>query len=525
MQTLEQLVGSQSLATTVERFFEIRKYDALSIALILTWLLSPFGSQMTLRLLSLRDSEQTGDAQVVYFNTTTDSETSFTGASYFASDKAAVSSLVGASLLSSSNVRKSPVDQWGNIKVPRIASIFDSSTQEGSDAWTDVGPPEQQDWASFSGLMTVGVPATDHTNFTAQTSYIEATCADSFQVPLVDGVDSVNETLHKANLNLMINNMSAPWNSYYGTGKTNTAFLDIVKTDEPDMSMTLPKNLIYGSIVGSGYFHGPMRLIEIFNCSTVLRQVELGVECRHGSCGVNRIRPSKEDLALLAPQPYRFMLGATPEIVGAPHPGSIGPIDQYMMGAANPFAAGDQPFKDGYSTVPGPELANRLTLLLNTVWQAGLCPYAIGLGSAANITACSIVPVVDDAQKSTAPATTITVKPRSMYVTNTWHAVVLVVISVFLQIAAIATTIIKTMTKAPKLFGYISSLTRENPHAMVPAGGTTMHGAARARYLSDTMVRIADTRPGEEVGHVSFCTVDGEQELAVGPLRKGRLYE
>src|SRR5947209_14530760 len=69
LQLVEQLIGSQSLAGTVERLFQLRIFNVLSIFVTLLWLLSPLGSQMSLRLLTKTDVELTSESTVQYFDT------------------------------------------------------------------------------------------------------------------------------------------------------------------------------------------------------------------------------------------------------------------------------------------------------------------------------------------------------------------------------------------------------------------------------------------------------------------------
>ena len=168
-------------------------------------------------------------------------------------------------------------------------------------------------------------------------------------------------------------------------------------------------------------------------------------------------------------------------------------------------------------------MAKRLTLLLNTVWQISLCLYAISIGASANLTACA-GSISSDARKATTTANTSEFLPDYKYRTNTWHAALLLVISIVLQICGIVTLVLMALTKAPNILGYVSTLTRDNPYAAVPAGGDALSGADRARYLANAQVRIADVRSNEGIGHIAFCTVGGDEDVTVGRLRKDRLY-
>ncbi len=78
---------------------------------------------------------------------------------------------------------------------------------------------------------------------------------------------------------------------------------------------------------------------------------------------------------------------------------------------------------------------------------------------------------------------------------------------------------LKGRTLAPEMFGFVASMTYENPFMKIPAGGGTFDAMERARLLKDVEVQIGDVNGDEDVGHIA---------LAAGvPLRKlerGRLY-
>lgn len=120
---LEQLKGSQSLAGTVERFFTLRRYDAMGVFLVLLWTLSPFGIQMTLRLLEVQDSHIISNIPIRYLNTSTNSvtgsifESAAMGVGY---DDAVLHAVMQSLMLSSEAVIRSPMDGWGNVKITQI---------------------------------------------------------------------------------------------------------------------------------------------------------------------------------------------------------------------------------------------------------------------------------------------------------------------------------------------------------------------------------------------------------------------
>ena len=104
-----------------------------------------------------------------------------------------------------------------------------------------------------------------------------------------------------------------------------------------------------------------------------------------------------------------------------------------------------------------------------------------------------------------------------------WMTLDFISCGVLLAAAALA-IYIRTLTLAPDIFGYVSSLTRDNPMIGLPEGGTTMSGLERARRLRNVRVQIADVGTSDGVGRVGLtrATVQGGQNLGV--LQKGRSY-
>jgi hypothetical protein len=99
-----------------------------------------------------------------------------------------------------------------------------------------------------------------------------------------------------------------------------------------------------------------------------------------------------------------------------------------------------------------------------------------------------------------------------------------------LQICALTGIFLRAMTRAPDILGYVSSLTRDNPHIPLSAGaegsGTTLSGLDRARLLRDMRVQIADVEGDKDVERIALVGVGVDLDR-VGPkrLRKGRRYQ
>lgn len=104
----------------------------------------------------------------------------------------------------------------------------------------------------------------------------------------------------------------------------------------------------------------------------------------------------------------------------------------------------------------------------------------------------------------------------------------------FLLAAGIASCWLRLHTLAPDIFGFVSSLTRDNPHLGLPPTGSSLSGLERARLLRDVKIRIGDLHvneghadtaisSGSEVGRIGLVRVDSDNHGSQ-TLRRERVY-
>jgi hypothetical protein len=94
-----------------------------------------------------------------------------------------------------------------------------------------------------------------------------------------------------------------------------------------------------------------------------------------------------------------------------------------------------------------------------------------------------------------------------------------------LLIAAIAACWLRMQTLAPDIFGYVSSLTRDNQYLGVPDSGTTLCGMERARLLNKVKVKIGDvSNPEEPTGRIGLAQVGSNAPVRVENLRSTTAY-
>ena len=108
---------------------------------------------------------------------------------------------------------------------------------------------------------------------------------------------------------------------------------------------------------------------------------------------------------------------------------------------------------------------------------------------------------------------------QQIFVCNFGWLALLFTASGAIFITGLAGLLLKRQTLAPELFGFVASMTYENPYVRLPEGGNVLDAMERARLLKDMKVRIADVRVDDDVGHVAF-TAEGKCRK----LERGRLY-
>jgi len=86
--------------------------------------------------------------------------------------------------------------------------------------------------------------------------------------------------------------------------------------------------------------------------------------------------------------------------------------------------------------------------------------------------------------------------------------------------AAVWSFWLRVHTLAPDVFGYVSSLTRDNPNIRLPTEGSTLDGLDRARYLKGVKVKIGDL-VGESTGAGKIGLAPADQ---IQHLQKGKIY-
>jgi hypothetical protein len=89
-----------------------------------------------------------------------------------------------------------------------------------------------------------------------------------------------------------------------------------------------------------------------------------------------------------------------------------------------------------------------------------------------------------------------------------------------LLIAGILSVIVESMTVAPDVLGYVSTVARNSKYLQLPKTNSAMSGGERARVLGGTKVMMQDVKAKAGVGRIAL----GLKHENAEPLKPGRLY-
>lgn len=568
-------MASQSVWGTIESQILMRRLTLVGANLLFLWAMSPLGGQASLRLLETTNSTAQSFTPLRYLSTGPGSAGwAMSMGTYVEFDGrlTQVDAMYAAALLGNKQAKEGPEDTWGNIKIPYLDTT--DSVSNDSEAWTIISdefrPPE--DYFSLVGVPVIGRPQEKDSAFNLELSYFTVQC-ERFKKATVNASDYA--ALEELVPGQLWKNMSAENNPWTDGDRSSTFFLE---TDLPltnggndgdgrfnayagfvNASMTskkFPKRQItYASKFG-------VDAMNIANCSLGQTHVESEVTCSREKCIAGKIRPSLTDKRDVYTTPFDHILIA--ELALKAFPRTFGwskgssPTEQFLFNTSgfelmSPLAT--------FVTTPGwrdlglldPDVfAKRLALLLNTYYQLTLAPTAfLGNLPTTNLSAFGIdtQPVLDvDAylpkdmstenttfqnwffpfqSKSFAyglyfigATTNATVSTtHQVFVCNYAWLSLLLAAAITILLTGVASLVLKRKTLGPEMFGFVTSMTYQNPFVKIPKGGSMLDAMERARLLKDVEVCVGDVYGDEDVGHIA---------LAAGvPLRKlerGRLY-
>ncbi|EPE33299.1 hypothetical protein GLAREA_06311 [Glarea lozoyensis ATCC 20868] len=558
---LERLIGSRTVFSTIETQLRFGVFSFLSLGLVGLWLLSPFGSQASLRMLSTALVSQEQNSNVTFFNTW---QPTFAGKTEFESGWfASFATLFSAAILAPVVVKTGTQDLWGNVKIPLLSSL--SNLSPDKDGYHHIPETFTPTYSSLFGIPTSDIPVGNIT-FSIESTYLELVCSNITTSPARDSRTFINPGLIAT---------TGPFRSGLNiTDRTSYAMGYLGQ----DMTAFLQDQAVGGEVcldcIGNNYtsskqipglflwqdFSGETNVTSIF-CVPSQAYVESKVVCNTTSttrsCRVAAQRQSilaanpsaltllgfqsvTDGLSRLLPQSVRMMDGVDTLLNYLVSPNDDTFIQQTKTPRSIANTTGVASGTD--ARVLGVELqdfSTRLSQIVNTFLEGSLLdfPSFVTGKEMPSAEAATSPEVLLAAIRNRKPSITVPATITSFVLTYVcvwaWAAIFILATAMML-IAVIVTVIIRRKTLARDYLPYVSSLVRESQFVTMPRGGVRMDGMTRAKEMRDLKVRlgdVGDVGAGWEIGTGVAVSVG---QLAVadwggvkgekGGVVKGKLY-
>jgi len=360
-------------------------------------------------------------------------------------------------------------------------------------------------------------------------------------------------------------NLGFPWNAQDPMYNSLLARLDgfigyknesRLTSEQSDTKRDIIFTSIYAMSAASSTFG-----LNIARCSLAQQHVEVQVKCTGKRCLTDGIRGSRTDTrpsAFTGFEHGRVMANFAKEFpIAVPFSVGSSPTERFLANTATfPFVqqVGDFDQNIAYtnlSLVKPQDFSKRLSLVLNTYYQLTMQPTGYFGSLSQNLTRYGpdTMPVTDinaylpsnlsatsnsffdwwpvfsaavqsrDFPFIGATTTAEVTNKKEVFSCNKPWLVLLMVSSVVIFVTGLVALILKHRTLSPEMFGFVTSMTYENPWLKVPHGGTTLDAMERARLLKDVEVHVADVCGQEDVGHIAFAA-----GVPLRRLERGRLY-
>ena len=492
-------MGSLTIFGTVELQFLLRTFDILGIGLIALWALSPLGGQASLRLLGTGQHSTSSVQNISYLGPNYKSLLGLGGDSVpFYIDL--INALYLSALLTPPAGQASSVDTWANVKIPAIEDL-ESTSKSDAGGWYDVHPGNTS-YSSLVGLPIDGIRKNGSYHFYVESLYMVLDCPNISYSTLESGtstggfsLDFVRNATISANLQLLPNQTSYPAVKPWGVNFNAVSNLDV------DDSF-------------------------IANCTLTRSSVESNITCDHGSCGVRNIRRSQFDRRPPGYTPLFYGTGAVnfeefwPMSGGSgAHEGSSTPTEYFLADPTMESLASNFTGEVSLAGLSADLFSKRFSLVFNTYWQCNLVPWYQTGNLPSNLSSLN-GPLAAYGFSFNTTTTTMT-NFTAVYVCNKMWATILIIASTLLLVCGMCGAIVKYRARGPRILGYVSTMTRDNPYIDLPPGGCTLDGLDRARLLKNMEVKLQDVAAEDEVGHIALGVAQPHDK---GDLIVDRVY-
>ena len=535
---LDTLAASTSLAGTVVSQFQLRAISLIGIILVLIWALSPVGGQASLRQMVLGMKTATQPASFEYFIQHGYSNGFQARGTSRDAMWQIVNTIFTGGIIGSIASKSSPVDTWGNVKIPRI-EYFESKGESDANGWFKTANGSSDSYSSMIGIPISGTNATDFVNYrtTIQTPYLNTACSLSLRPSTTLEIPEGMVNCTGTGAVIMFENMTQIRRAY------------------SDPETLVPLQFSYSSRL---WTENNLQLA----CNLSSSYVETEITCpERSSCMATKVRRSKlghprtewTQLDLSPAAPLVVFQGLLSSVGGQLEWPTM--LDRYMSNPDTVITLGPtfgEHVGSAVSLTTDENYSVRLAQLINSYFtiMSGMYTIAGGLDNETSYhdeDATSFVPPENGRDLDHEVGKVLWyqfVSPNNLSA-KTWSShgtkelrtevivaqkpwvVTLCISSIVLILASLVSPVVHFFfIKGPEVMMNISSLaTRHNPYVPLPEGGTHLGASDRARLLKGVELRFGDVELGSGVGHLAIGTVGGKGDEEIARIQKGKLYE
>lgn len=511
--SVEYLLGSRTVFGVISTLLRLRFLHYALPFLLSLWVLSPLGGQTSLRVVAPNFVYSNQTTTVAYLESLSPY---WLGRGFYETFEWSVSAsttdavFVGA-LIGPRTTKDAYQDIYGNLKIPLLESVKTKSSPADADGWYTTKTNASLIYSSLIGLPTVGISEEGKTYLAIESSYLYSTCTLSGANDDEAWIKFKEENCHNDGGYLAID-LNADDESRDGWDPSLN----------PETIRT-PRTIVFSS---------PGMKV---NCVTTTTYVETRFACDGRRCEPTAIResrlkhnPSAATTTFLdgvdadsgrSDNAAESFCSYFIESTGV-QSGTFSALERYFTNPDTPLVdPGLMSFIDG---IDDTVFSQRFAQLLNSYWLALVAPYPI----TGNFSAQYDASLPDQGGKGTARNTTAQLETvESVLVCHTVWLVLLILGSLVMIAAGMATTVINLFRKAPEVLDSFAGMLRDSPHVHAETGPSIEDAFDKARRLQKMRVILGDVRPTEAVGYVAFATCEGKDDGdGVQRLRAGRTY-
>jgi hypothetical protein len=535
---LDILASSTSLTNTVTSQLQLRSFSMLGTALLVVWSLSPIGGQASVRIMTI-GSNQIHESLWYMVNNGSLVEYSSEGMERRGTSSAGV--VFVAALIGSPATRGSPLDLWGNVKIPRIEGYEGVALMDG-EGWYDINGGDIDAYSSLVGIPIAGLNGSNFIDYITkvQSPYLSLECS----------MTSVEEETDPRNHALpgLSSNASSPG---------STIFWDIPNSEQIRNSSLRSRDRMSPETVPAlkiKYVPTYHRSNFTLTCNVTQSYVEAEIRCPTPStCASSRIRRSRLDhfppnwtLLDLSWRTPSLLFGGMLANFNHDNDSSSQLFDRYL---SNPYTI--SPYSPRLTQATKDMATIRLGQMINAYFSClnGFRAITTGINDETayfwdNDQTFIHKPYDLENDWSVLDTNGLT-HSNAMFKTKTWSSdvtkterrevimahrawvVALCFASIVLIVASLVAPFVHHyLTVGVDIAMNISSLaTRDNQYMNLPQTGTYLDASDRARLLRDYKVRFGEVEDLAGVGSLVMGSVGGDEGSEITRVRKGRLYQ